>query len=281
MKKFLLGTVALAALGASANAADMRARPYVAAVVPYTTWTGCHVGGSVGTEWGRNSGYNATGASRGATNIGVDLGAIPAGTPVVSGFSMDGFNGGFYAGCDYQVGAWVFGIEGDWLTVNKEGQAFFNPGVTTTGGATFLTSNIISAKERWFATARGRLGYSVDKWLFYVTGGAAWMKIDSEYTASAAGGVLVPNAAAFQSDRRTGWTVGAGLDYALSYGWSIRSEYLFIAIPSYTTFTNPTLGGATAFGFPTNLETRLYNHVWRSGLTYKFGYDPVVAAVTK
>ena len=56
MKKFLLGTVALAALGASANAADMRARPYVAAVVPYTTWTGCHVGGAVGTEWGRNRG---------------------------------------------------------------------------------------------------------------------------------------------------------------------------------------------------------------------------------
>ncbi len=279
MKKFLLGTVALAALGASANAADMRARPYVAAAVPYTTWTGCHVGGAVGTEWGRNSGYNATGASRGLLSTGGDFGAIPAGTPVVSGFDMNGFNGGFYAGCDYQVGAWVFGIEGDWSTVNKEGQAFFNPGVTTTGGLTFFTNDIISAKERWFATARGRLGYAVDKWLFYVTGGAAWVKVDSQYTAGAVGAAT--NDAASQSDRRTGWTVGVGLDYALSYGWSIRSEYLYIAVPRYTTFTNPTLGGLTPFFFPTNLETRLTNNVWRAGLTYKFGYDPIVAAVTK
>ena len=140
----------------------------------------------------------------------------------------------------------------------------------------------ISAKERWFATARGRLGYAVDKWLFYVTGGAAWMKIDSEYTASAAGGVSVPNAAASQSDRRTGWTVGAGLDYALSYGWSIRSEYLYIAIPSYTTFTDPTSAAPLGLRFPTLLETRLYNHVLalRSYLQVRVR-SRVVAAVTK
>jgi opacity protein-like surface antigen len=38
---------------------------------------------------------------------------------------------------------------------------------------------IDSAQPRWLATARGRLGYAVDKWLLYVTGGAAWAKIDS------------------------------------------------------------------------------------------------------
>ena len=62
MKKLLLGTVALAALGASANAADMRARPLVAAAVPYTTWTGCHVGGAVGNEWGTSGGFSTTAA---------------------------------------------------------------------------------------------------------------------------------------------------------------------------------------------------------------------------
>ena len=269
MKKLLLGTVALAALGASANAADMRARPRVAAAVPYTTWTGCHVGGAVGTEWGRDSGFNGTGSSR-ALAVGGGAAVIPAGTPVTGDFTMDGFNGGFYAGCDYQVGVWVFGLEGDWSIVNKEGQAFVNPGVPFPGGGTFLTNNVISAKERWFATARGRLGYAVDKWLFYVTAGAAWMKVDNEFWfqgSPAAVNVL-------QSDTRTGWTVGAGLDYALSYGWSIRSEYLFIDIPTYTTFTGPTVAGAAGFAFPTNLETRLYNHVFRSGLTYKFGYYP-------
>ena len=66
-----------------------------------------------------------------------------------------------------------FRNEGDWSNVNKEGQAFANPAPhqpSRRGG---------HPKERWLATARGRLGYPVDKWLFYVTGGAAWAKIDS------------------------------------------------------------------------------------------------------
>ena len=129
----------------------------------------------------------------------------------------------------------------------------------TVGGTTFLTSPIWSAKERWYATARGRLGYAVDKWLFFVSGGAAWMKIDSaEFclnnpTVTAAGAALTPAGscqgplatAVLQSDRRTGWTIGGGVEYALPYNWSIRSEYLYIKIPSYTTFT-PGIGNGLA-----------------------------------
>jgi opacity protein-like surface antigen len=33
-------------------------------------------------------------------------------------------------------------------------------------------------EERWYATARGRVGYAVDKWLFFVSGGAAWTNVD-------------------------------------------------------------------------------------------------------
>ena len=67
MKKLLLGTVALTALGAgvTANAADTavpRRAAYVAPVA-YTNWTGCHLGGQVGPEWGRNNGFSTTAAS--------------------------------------------------------------------------------------------------------------------------------------------------------------------------------------------------------------------------
>jgi outer membrane immunogenic protein len=121
------------------------------------------------------------------------------------------------------------------------------------------------------ATARGRLGYAVDKWLFYVTGGAAWVKIDS-----AEWNITVPGPTAnLQSDTRTGWTVGVGLDYALSYGWSLRSEYLYVQIPSYTTFTPGSQPNNPGFSFPTNLSTgRLTNNIWRAGITYKIGYYP-------
>ena len=63
MKKLLLGTVALTALGVPAIAADMGVRPVYRPVVAYTNWTGCHIGGMVGIESGRSDGYSTTGAS--------------------------------------------------------------------------------------------------------------------------------------------------------------------------------------------------------------------------
>ena len=87
---------------------------------------------------------------------------------------MDGFLGGGDVGCDYQFGAWVVGVEGDWTSMNKDGQGTFVPyGPTTAAGVTpgipfvapvalpggvvatgFNTANWLSAKERWLATAR-------------------------------------------------------------------------------------------------------------------------------
>jgi opacity protein-like surface antigen len=100
------------------------------------------------------------------------------------------------------------------------------------------------------------------------------MKIDSSQfclpcfnAAGVPGGAFFRNE--FQSDRRTGWTVGVGTEYALSHGWSIRSEYLYISIPTYTTFTTPTGVGLTSQ--VNNLSTKLYDYIWRAGLTYKFG----------
>ena len=138
------------------------------------------------------------------------------------------------------------------------------------------------------------MGYAVDKWLFYVTGGGAWVKIDSSEfclnNPTITGGAILGAApgticggplatSLLQSDYRTGWTVGGGVEYALPYNWSIRSEYLFIKIPSYTTFTP---GTGNAAGTPTNLSVAdINNHIWRAGLTYRFDFGKAVPAVTK
>jgi outer membrane immunogenic protein len=55
MKKFLLATVALAALGSSASAADLAARPYTKAPPPMVAaiydWSGFYIGANGG--WGQ------------------------------------------------------------------------------------------------------------------------------------------------------------------------------------------------------------------------------------
>jgi len=294
MKKLLLGSVALVALGtaAPAIAADF-AVPRHVAYVGGTNWTGCHVGGDVGTAWGNTPGYSSTGASILTPNGNpVFIGVLP-GQQLSQNFGMTGFTGGFYGGCDYQFGAWVVGVEGDWSMSNKEGQGYSTPTVATTAGVLPYNTAVAptyTMEERWFSTIRGRLGYAVDRWMLYATGGVAFARIDSaEYALSGAlnngvpGGGFPPNAFSLQqTDNRTGYVVGAGIEYGLSYGWSVRSEYLYVNFGNYTTFTPGLSTTPTALGvtFPNNVNTKLTNNIYRFGLTYKFG-DYYAAAVTK
>jgi outer membrane immunogenic protein len=286
MKKLLLGSVALVALGtvAPAIAADMGVARRPVAYVAASNWTGCHIGGSFGDAWGRSPGYSATPQS----TFGV-VAPPPAPTGQQSGaFDLTGAIMGVYAGCDYQAGAWVFGVEGDWSKTNKEGQSFVTSDPNTIG--IFGPGYEFSAKERWLATLRGRLGYAVDKWLLFVSGGAAWMSVDnSEHCGFITAGTfctaaLLPlvGSALLQTDRVRGYTVGAGIDYALSYGWSVRSEYLYVKIRDYTTFSPGTLvNGLPQLNVaPTFLSTKLTNNIFRFGLAYKFG-DYAAAVVTK
>src|SRR5450432_3514096 len=115
MKKFLLGTVALVALGATvpALAADLAARPaYTKApayMAPIYNWTGFYIGGHVGGAFDGNSGFTGT-----------------------TGNSNDGrFLGGLQAGADYQFAPnFVLGIEGQysWLGSNNNAVAFTGAG---------------------------------------------------------------------------------------------------------------------------------------------------------
>jgi outer membrane immunogenic protein len=278
MKKLLLGTVALAALAVPALAADMGVVRRPVAYVAATNWSGCYVGGDVGYASGHSQGYSTNAASTDGAHNG--FAPLVAGQALSSDFNMTGVAGGFFGGCNYQVGAWVFGAEGDMTWMNMEGQAFNpnGPSATTVrgvGGAVFAVppGAYISAKENWLVTARGRLGYAVDKWLLYATGGGAWMKINSAESVTPTG--IIPGntgGPAFtfdtQSDTRSGWTVGGGIEYMLPYNWIIRAEYLYVQIPSYTTFTP----GVSPERAKNVTAGQLSDNIVRFGLAYKFDF---------
>jgi len=276
MKKLFLGSVALVALGLGATAAFAADRPVPAYApppppVPVYTWTGCYIGGS-GVYAGGNANHTTVGNSVLTSTLGVPTAiSAPAGSDIAGDLNLSGFIGGFQGGCNYQAGMWVIGVEGDGSAFNKEGQNFETALANFPGLAT--RANWISqTQERWLVTARGRLGLSGwgwfgDKTLVYVTGGGAWAKIDtSEFligtnSSSPANGHQ-------ESNTRSGWTVGAGYEYALGYGWSVRGEYLYVKFDDYTTFNSPPFGNANI----APRDVKLYNNIFRAGMNYKLGW---------
>src|SRR6202140_5083606 len=181
MKKFLLGTAALVALGATvpALAADLGARqPYYnkapAYAAPIYNWTGFYIGGHLGGAFSSDNNFNG----------------------LVTGNNGNGrFLGGVQVGGDYQFAPnWVLGIEGQysWLANN-------NGGVIFPGGFTY-TNN-----QRGLGSVTGRVGYTWGPALLYVKGGYAFS--DNNETLAFAG---APVAFALDRRHRDGYTVGAG-----------------------------------------------------------------------
>ena len=244
MKKLFLGSVALVALGLGAPAAFAAELPVAPPPPPapvYANWSGCYAGASAGGSWGTSN--------RTAVVTTVPGGA---GLPITGDFGLSGFIGGFDVGCNWQVGAWVFGVEGDWSATNKSGQAF--------GILPFNAQRIHETQERWLSTARGRLGWTVwDKTLVYVTGGGAWAKVDgSTWMVGNPVGEKIEH-----TSTRSGWVVGVGAEYALGYGWSARGEYLYVDFGTDT-------GTGSGFFAGDVSSSRLVDHVFRAGLNYKF-----------
>ena len=71
------------------------------------------------------------------------------------------------------------------------------------------------------AMAAARLGYAFDRWLVYAKGGAAWTR-EKWNVNDGVGGAITGN---FD---RTGWIVGAGVEWAMFGNWSAKVEYNYL-----------------------------------------------------
>jgi outer membrane immunogenic protein len=269
MNKLVTAGIALLALSlnAPAKAADMPVK-YVAPA-PVFTWTGCYVGVHVGYKWGTSK------QEFGGLWNGVPGVFGPPGTDLSGDYDVNGPVGGAQGGCNYQTGAWVWGVEVDGGWSSASGQAEVTAAALAVG---FPPGGLFTTNERWLATARGRLGWAADRWMWYVTGGAAWSGFDLNNYALIAGAQRIPTRV-----NKTGWIVGVGSEYALLGGWSVKSEFLYANFGTMHygdepgTVNNCVLGCASA-------DVKMYEYIWRVGLNYRFdwatfgkGKSPVVA----
>jgi len=223
MKRRLLAAGCFAAAFAgSALAADMPLGPARApAYVPFFTWNGFYIGVNGGYGFGRSNW-----------------------TDTVTLLSTGGFDttGGLIGGTvgyNVQFGGWVLGIETDVAWSNLKGSATINC------VGTCQTSN------EWLGTARTRIGYAFDRFMPYITGGAAFGGIKGTL-----GGIGT------FSETEVGWTWGAGIEYAFAERWSAKVEYLYVDLGRANCNVTCSGGNPIEATFTTNLV--------RGGVNFRF-----------
>ena len=208
-------TTLFVGMSVAAKAADLPVAPAPAykapaMMAPIFSWTGFYLGGNLGIGWQNG---NVT-----DSRFGVNWSANNNAT----------FVGGGQVGVNYQFGGnFVAGIEGDfdWFANNNNSASVTAFGTTLQG----------SDNGRWLTTLTGRLGYAFDHVLLYGKGGGAWVGSNNFTVTNVATGTSV---AFSNNNTNTGWTAGAGVEWAFTQNWTARVEYDYVGL-SNASFTVP------------------------------------------
>jgi opacity protein-like surface antigen len=225
------------------------------APVPVWSWAGWYIGT-------HNAAY--AGSTKFDDPFGPSIFGDRATTP--------GYGWGGQIGYNWQFGKWVYGLETDatWLTSN---------GTVTCGAfSAFYVSANCGAKPDAFGTVTARVGAVLGPeghTLAYAKGGFAWQRNAVTATNNNLYGDFLPqtNSSSFT---QTGWTVGAGVEQALTPAWSVKFEYDYLNFGSSGNATLP-----TSFIFPpfivvpaATAKVSSDAHVFKVGVNYKIGEDP-------
>lgn len=223
----ILALAATAGLTGAAFAADIYQPPPPISAPIYTptpafSWTGGYLGIQGGYDW------NPASTEMAPYTYPADLG---------------GGIVGVYGGYNWQTATnWVFGIDG---SINYD----WAEGESTSGGP---LPGANSAGPNWKGFIRGRIGYAIDRFLVYGTGGATVIGYNASTTSPDGSGSATP----------WGWTIGAGMEMAITNNIVARLDY---AYSNYGTFT-VTGDGTFSGGVPVSLQS----HSLMAGVALKF-----------
>jgi opacity protein-like surface antigen len=175
-------------------------------------WSGFYIGGHMGGGWSDDRWSDPFGS-----------------TPGVGGVNVAGFGdqthatgplGGAQIGANWQTGPWVLGVQTDVSAAHMRGE---NTCFTGLGGVD--CQRVVNS----LGTIAGRLGYAWDRSLAYVKGGGAWTETTYNLFANTLMASLGTGSTALDT---WGWTLGGGIEYALTEHWTALAEYDHIGLPT-------------------------------------------------
>jgi outer membrane immunogenic protein len=238
MRRFILASAAAIAMATGAQAADLgvqRVAVPSAIIAPVFNWSGFYVGGDIG-YWS------------GTTRLVLPALAGTDGSPRPSGVKL-----GAHIGYLHQfANNLVLGIEGDisWL------------GGRNSDGAMAAFPSFYRVRATWDGSVRAVAGAAIDRALIYGTAGVAFIN-----TNGCGYNVAPPcNPGTEFSGTRAGWTIGAGIAYAVTSNVSVRAEYLYANYGTRDYAAANFAGGVVRY--------RLDTHTVRLGLSYHFTTGP-------
>ena len=243
MKQSLVRIAAGASLlftasGALANGME---RGRIAYESPWS-WSGLYIGGHLGGAWA-DADWNHSQP------------LIPRSEPISA--SPRGFVGGGQIGVQHQWGNWLAGIELSYSAADLE----------ETRNSVIAANRSRSVDINNIFLAGARLGYVMDRSLFYVKGGYANAEVEISSNVVSTG-VLTTSS----NKRENGWNLGAGWEYAVSQNVIVGVQYDFIRLDGSDRFNAQTPAFAGAITNHLNVDTDI--HMVTARLSYKFGREP-------
>ena len=222
------------------------------------SWTGLYIGGHMGAGFG----------SARLTD--------PAGAPIYgNAIRSPAVLGGVQVGYNWQIPntAFVVGAEADVSAMGADGSA------TCLASSGFFIPSNCRVRPDIMGSLTGRAGFAFGphgRTLLYGKGGFAWMDDRIDMVVNN----LVPSQMTSFDGARFGWTVGAGIDRALTPAWSFRVEYDYAKFGDLSMATPASflqVAPPSAFGYvatPGGSASISQNvQTVKVGLNYKIGED--------
>ena len=256
-------SVLAVALGGGATSGALAADlPLKARPAAYWSWAGFYVGT-------QSSAY--AGHTKFDDPFGPSIFGDRAFTP--------GYAWGGLIGYNWQNGNIVYGLEADANILSADGT------VTCAAFSGGYSSSNCRAHPNAFGTVTARIGLALGpqgRTLVYGKGGFAWQHNDVSVTLN--NNFFLPTPTTTTSLTQTGWTLGAGVERALTPAWSVKFEYDYMNFGHHGDVTIPAsvfgpvaiIGNTAFFDAVAPATSRVSSdaHVFKVGVNYKIGQDP-------